>query len=93
MERQPLKSRSVTSAGYDSVSRELEIEFATGRIYRFKDVPPGVFEWLLRTGNKGSYVSRMINDHYDYREITPPPADQDLVAELMASLAAKDEEV
>jgi len=71
MERSPLASSSVASAGYDEVTRVLEIEFTSGRIYQFEEVPRGVFDWLLRTPNKGSYVARMINNVYRYQDVTP----------------------
>jgi hypothetical protein len=58
MERVPLKSRAVVSAGYDSAARTLDIEFSSGRVYRFRDVPSTVYDWLLRVPNKGVYVTR-----------------------------------
>jgi len=70
MERTPLASSSVASVGYDDATRVLEIEFKSGRIYQFEEVPRGVFDWLLRTPNKGSYVARMINGKYRYRDVT-----------------------
>jgi hypothetical protein len=70
MERSPLASSSVASAGYDEGTLVLEIEFTSGRIYQFEGVPRGVFDWLLRTPNKGSYVARMINNKYAYRDVT-----------------------
>lgn len=89
MERVRFSSTSVASAGYDPVTRVLEIEFASGRIYQFDGVPQGVFDWLLRTQSKGSYVSRMINDRYPYRDVTPSAssdAEADLVQQLQESL-------
>jgi KTSC domain len=71
MDRSPLASSSVASAGYDEVTLVLELEFTSGRIYQFDGVPRGVFDWLLRTPNKGSYVARMINNQYPYRDVTP----------------------
>jgi KTSC domain len=76
MERSPLASSSVVSAGYDEVTRVLEIEFTSGRIYQFEEVPRGVFDWLLRTPNKGSYVARMINNSYRYRDVTTTDRDE-----------------
>lgn len=70
MERSPLASSSVASVGYDDATSVLEIEFKSGRIYQFEEVPRGVFDWLLRTPNKGSYVARMINGKYRYRDVT-----------------------
>jgi len=90
MERLPLRSRAVVSAGYDAETRVLEIEFSTGRLYRFSDVPESVYEWLLRVPNKGVYVTRNINGRYAHQDITdPPPADdtRDLEALLAASVS------
>jgi KTSC domain-containing protein len=73
MERQPLASRAIVSAGYDAASGTLELEFASGRIYQYDGVSQGTYDWLLRASSKGAYVSRMINDRYPYRDVTPPP--------------------
>jgi hypothetical protein len=70
MERSPLASSSVASVGYDDATQVLEIEFRSGRIYQFANVPRGVFDWLLRTPNKGSFVARMINGRYRYSDVT-----------------------
>jgi hypothetical protein len=89
MERTRFASTSVVSAGYDAATRVLEIEFSSGRIYQFDGVPQGVFDWLVRTPSKGSYVSRMINDRYPYRDVTPSAsshAEVDLVQQLQDSL-------
>lgn len=86
MQRKKLESRAVCSAGYDAEQRELEIEFQGGRVYRYLDVPEAVFEWLCRTPNKGSYVNKVIDPRYRFREVTSCPPEQDLLAALRASL-------
>jgi hypothetical protein len=88
MERTPLASSAVTSAGYDDATLVLEIEFSSGRIYQYDAVPRSVYDWLLRTPSKGSYVTRMISDRYAYRDVTAPPtAEQpDLMQQLQDSL-------
>ena len=74
MERKALQSRAIVSAGYDPASRTLELEFASGRIYRYADVPAGTYEWLLRAQSKGGYFARMINERYAYSDVTEPAA-------------------
>ena len=88
MQRKALASTAVVSVGYDDATLVLEIEFSSGRIYQYSEVPRGVYEWLLRTPSKGSYVARMINDRYPYRDITEPPATAapDLMQQLQESL-------
>jgi hypothetical protein len=91
MERSPLASRTVLSAGYDAESQVLELEFSSGRTYQFDGVPRATYEWLLRTPSKGGFVTRMINGRYPYRDVTLAASEQpDLEAALRASLAPYD---
>jgi hypothetical protein len=90
MERVPLESRAVISAGYDAEACVLELEFSSGRVYRFSNVPAGVYDWLLRVPNKGVYVARSITSRYAYEDVTHQPAVEgaaDLEALLEASLS------
>ena len=88
MERTPLTSSAVASAGYDDATLVLEIEFNSGKIYQYEAVPRSVFEWLLRTPNKGSYVARMISERYAYRDTTAPvnAEEPDLMQQLQDSV-------
>jgi hypothetical protein len=86
IERRPLASTALASAGYDAETQQLEIEFRSGRTYRYRDVPAGVYEFLLRTPRKGSYFARIIEGRYAYEEVTPAAAEQDLLSALSASL-------
>jgi hypothetical protein len=88
MQRTPLKSRAVISAGYDPEAELLELEFHNGRVYRYRNVPEGVYQFLLRTESKGGYVNRMIQDRYAFEEVTPGAPAQDVLAALQASLDA-----
>jgi hypothetical protein len=87
MFRQPLASTAIVSAGYDPDTQQLELEFRNGRIYRYSDVPRGVYDFLLRTPSKGGYVNRMIDGKYAHQDITPAPPEQDLAQVLSASLS------
>jgi len=89
MKRVPLQSRAVVSAGYDAEKCALEIEFSSGRVYRFSNVPAAVYDWLLRVPNKGVYVTRSITSQYAYEDVTALPATEeatDLEALLERSL-------
>jgi hypothetical protein len=87
----PLRSRALVSAGYDPETQLLELEFHNGRVYRYRDVPPGVYEFLLRTPSKGGFVNRMIDGRYAYEEVAEAVAEPDVAALLEASLRAPDE--
>ena len=89
MIRTTVVSASITAVAYDAPSRALEVEYVSGRVYRYLDVPEEVFAWLLKARSKGGFVNRMIRDRYEYTEVpTRPPADDaDLMKALQASLS------
>jgi hypothetical protein len=67
-------SKAVISAGYDEAARELELEFRSGHVYRYENVPASLYAWLLRIQNKGGFVRRMIHGHYVERAVSPAEA-------------------
>ena len=79
MERAPVASAALASVGYDRATGELEIEFRTGRIYRYAGVPSSLHAWLLRTRNKGVFVAHHLSGRYSERSVadssTAPAAD------------------
>lgn len=74
---------------------ELELEFRSGRVYRYRAVPRGVLDWLLRSKNMGAFVTRMIVGRYAEEALRPSGAsepdgalsDASLEQALRASLA------
>jgi len=56
----------VASAGYDERSRTLEVEFTNGSIYRYLDVPVGVYAQLLSADSVGRFLNQHIRDRYFY---------------------------
>ena len=74
MQRLPVQSRALRSAGYDAESEELELEFHSGQVYRYERVPRSVYDWLLRAPNKGVFVTRQITGRYVERCVTGVPA-------------------
>jgi hypothetical protein len=91
MRRVALRSRAIISAGYDAEALRLEIEFRSGRVYRYSGVPQGIWEFLQRSASKGGYINRMIDGHYPHTDITPLPPEQDLQRALAASLSERSE--
>ena len=61
MERVIVMSSSITSVGYNSSNRTLEIEFNWGGIYRYHDVPREVYINLLEADSHGKYFENHIN--------------------------------
>lgn len=72
MRRQPITSSVIQSIGYDPDSQTLEVEFHTGRIYRYFKVPPPAVKDLIEAASIGETFNRNIRNRYRYREITSP---------------------
>lgn len=68
MKRQPLRSSVLVTAGYDASTAELELEFASGDVYRYYAVPPSVFKALLAAESPGAYFNTQITDRYPTRQ-------------------------
>jgi len=52
------------SVGYESTGKILEIEFRSGAVYQYLEVPKKVHEELRRAGSKGQYFNGEIRDEY-----------------------------
>jgi hypothetical protein len=62
MHRERVESEALRSVGYEPRRRMLEIEFHSGEIYRYFDVPPDVHVGLMRAESIGRYFSEHIRD-------------------------------
>lgn len=59
---------------YDPRSRALDVEFVSGRRYRYRRVPEDVAMAFRRAFSKGRFFNARIRDHYRCEELTPEPA-------------------
>jgi hypothetical protein len=66
MERTPIESSTVAGAAYDATDRILEIEFTSGAVYHYLDVPVGVLDDLLTAESPGRYLNHHIRDAYAF---------------------------
>lgn len=69
MQRTPVSSTSLASVGYDTASFTLEIEFNSGRVYQYVDVPEHVHQELVSAASVGSYFARSIKNSFSYSEV------------------------
>ena len=69
MTREPIRSSNIESIGYDAEAGRLEIEFRGGRVYEYVDVPIEVFDELMSSKSKGSYVNKYIAPVYAHQKI------------------------
>lgn len=69
MERTSIDSSSLASIGYEPRSRTLEVEFRSGRVYRYRGVPRKVYRSLLEADSAGRYLNLEIRGSYPYSEV------------------------
>ena len=69
MDRQSVSSSNIKSVGYDSKSKILEIEFHSGGIYQYFNVPESIYNGILSASSHGSYFHRYIKDKYQWSKI------------------------
>lgn len=65
----PVDSSMIRSVGYDAKSRTLEMEFQTGAVYQYFDVPASVHKGLLAAASKGKYFNNEIRDCYECAQV------------------------
>lgn len=64
MERDAVVSSNVRSVGYEAGSLMLEVEFNSGSVYQYFDVPAEEYEGLMNAASKGKYLNRKIKRRY-----------------------------
>ena len=69
MDRISVRSSNIRSVGYDPESSTLEVEFITGSIYQYSNVPESEYEGLMNATSKGKYLNRNIKDRYQDTKI------------------------
>jgi hypothetical protein len=67
MRRRPVDSSSVRSVGWSDGT--LEIEYVSGDIYQYYDVPQPRYAALLAAPSIGAYVNKQIKPYYEFREV------------------------
>lgn len=69
MQRIPVSSSDLRSVGYDSSSKILEIEFLSGGIYQYKNVPNSVYDGLMKEFSHGKYYHAFIKNAFPCKKI------------------------
>lgn len=69
MNRVPVSSSNLSSVGYDEADQVLEIEFNSGRVYQYFDVPKRAHQGLMGAASHGKYFHKYIEDNYNYNRV------------------------
>jgi hypothetical protein len=69
VQRQPVDSTNLRSVGYDAEQQILEVEFTSGSVYQYFNVPVAVYEALMSASSNGTYHSQWIKYNFRYARI------------------------
>lgn len=64
IERQPVVSGNLKSVGFDAATSTMDVEFSSGRVYRFLNVPPTVHKDLIGAESVGSFFARNVRGKF-----------------------------
>jgi uncharacterized protein len=64
MEREAVSSSTIVSAGYDSGSETMEIEFKNGGVYQYYNVPQAIYDSFLASDSKGKFLHANIKSSF-----------------------------
>ncbi|HVG08047.1 MAG TPA: KTSC domain-containing protein [Thermoanaerobaculia bacterium] len=64
MRRSLVSSSAISSVGYDPKAKVLELEFSSGGVYDYYEVPRKVYTALMSAESKGRFVSEQIRGQY-----------------------------
>jgi hypothetical protein len=67
LNRIPVVSSNLKSVAYEFGI--LEVEFNSGGIYSYTNVPEHIYKGLLNASSKGQYFNAFIKDNYPYNKI------------------------
>lgn len=70
MQRKPIHRGGIVSAGYDPVTRTLDIEFDTKRVLRYEGIGSEVAERFLCSAEPLSYYRDVIEEEYSATELS-----------------------
>lgn len=73
IKRKGVVSSNLASVGYVARAKVLEIEFHSGAIYRYRDVPAEVHVGLIHAESKGQYFGRRIRGRFEFRRVNETP--------------------
>ena len=76
MRRYKVESSNIDSIGHNFLTKNLEIEFKGGNIYRYKKVPRRVFKDMMGADSKGKFFWKNVRFEYPYKKYRTKDGDK-----------------
>lgn len=69
MKREPVSSSNIVSVGYDTASETLELEFMSGSVYQYYNVPQSIYDALIAAPSAGKFFTYQIKNAFPYSRV------------------------
>lgn len=69
IDRIPVASSNIVSAGYDPDSQTLEIEFRNGTVYQYYNVDQGIYDQFSQASSKGGFLNTYLRNGYPFSRV------------------------
>ena len=64
-----VNSKGIRWIRYDERTRTLDVAYTNSGEYRYFDVGPEVYAWLVRAESNGTFVNRLVKERYRYERL------------------------
>jgi hypothetical protein len=69
MNRESVQSSMIASLGYDANTSTLEVEFNSGAVWQYYDVPESVYYDMINSGSLGKFFHSNIKRQYSESQV------------------------
>lgn len=70
MYRIQVNSTNIRSIGYDKLTAILEVEFTSGDVYQYFNVPEYLYQQFLNASSHGQFLNDNIRYNYRYQKVS-----------------------
>lgn len=67
--REPVVSSNLKAVGYDAATQTLDVEFNSGRVYRYRGVPPEAHKAFVNAESIGKHFGQHIRTKFPYFDL------------------------
>lgn len=71
MQMQPCESSTISARGYDGAKKVLHVQFKSGDVYRYENVPADVAYEFMNAESAGRHFHANIRHNYAGKKIVP----------------------
>jgi hypothetical protein len=69
VKRDPVSSSNIVSVGYDAPSETLEVEFTSGSVYQYYNVPQSIYDAFFKAPSAGQFFAYQIKNAFPYSRV------------------------